>query len=49
MVKVKLTVLIQHYTIKTCKGNAVLLHEFLALALDGDEWSASSPGHFSPE
>jgi len=27
----------------------VLLHTFLTPALDGDEWSASHPGHFTPE
>jgi len=27
----------------------VWLHTFLTSALDGDEWSASHPGHFSHE
>jgi len=27
----------------------VLLHAFLTLALDGDEWSASRSGRFTPK
>jgi len=27
----------------------VQLHTFLTLAPDGDEWSASCPGHFPPQ
>ena len=26
----------------------VQFHSFLAVALDGDEWSMSYPGHFTP-
>jgi len=31
-----------------CKGKAapVVIYTFLTLALDGDEWLASHPGHF---
>jgi len=31
---------------KACRRIHVRLDSFLKSALDGDEWSASSPGHF---
>jgi hypothetical protein len=33
---------------KTHGGVKVELHIFLTLALDGGEWSASCPSHFTP-
>jgi hypothetical protein len=33
---------------KTYWGLEVYLHAFLISALDGDEWSASLPGRFTP-
>jgi hypothetical protein len=34
---------------KTYRGVEIQLHTFLTLALDGGEWSASHPSHFTPE
>jgi hypothetical protein len=33
---------------KVCGGVDVQIHIFLALALVGDEWSASRPSRFTP-
>jgi hypothetical protein len=33
---------------KAYGGVEVYIHVFLTLALDGGEWSASRPGHFTP-
>jgi hypothetical protein len=33
---------------KMCEGMEVWLSSFLASGLDGGEWSASRPGHFTP-
>jgi len=33
---------------KTYGGVEIQLHAFLTSALDGGEWSASRPGHFTP-
>jgi hypothetical protein len=33
---------------KHIEGVEVKLHAFLISALDGDEWSTSRPGHFTP-
>jgi len=46
--KVKLSLsLTKYHTTKTYRGVEVQLHVFLTLALDGGEWSASRPGHFT--
>jgi hypothetical protein len=37
------------YAIKTYVRVEVQLHAFLTSALDGGEWSASRPGHFTPK
>jgi hypothetical protein len=52
MIKVKAKVklfpfLTKHHTVKTCWGVKVRLHPFFNSALDGGEWSASLPGHFT--
>jgi hypothetical protein len=48
-VKVKLSLyLIKHHAMKTYWGVEVYLHVFSTSALDGGEWSASHPGHFTP-
>jgi hypothetical protein len=48
-VKVKLSLcLTKHHAMKTYWGVEVYLHEFLAPALDGGEWSASLPGLLTP-
>jgi hypothetical protein len=38
----------KHYAIKTYGEADVSSHAFLTSALDGSEWSASRPGHFTP-
>jgi hypothetical protein len=49
-VKVKSSlILIKHRAMKTDGRMNVWLHAFLALVLDGGEWSASLPGYFTPE
>jgi len=45
-VKVKLSLSMPTRQIRIVEIN---LHSFLALTLDGDEWSTSRPGHFIPE
>jgi len=35
------------HTRKACKGAKIELHSFLALALDGCQWSASHSGHIT--
>jgi hypothetical protein len=48
-VKVKLSLcLTKNHTMKTYWGVEVELHAFLTSALDGDEWSTSRPGRFTP-
>jgi hypothetical protein len=37
-----------HHAMQTYGVGDVKLHEFLTLALDGGEWSASRPGRFTP-
>jgi hypothetical protein len=37
-----------YHTVKKYEEVKVQLHAFLTLALDGDEWSASPPIHFTP-
>jgi hypothetical protein len=37
----------KHHTMKTYWGVELYLHTSLTLALDGGEWSASCPGHFT--
>jgi len=37
-----------HHAIKTYRGVRVEHHAFLTSALNGDEWSASGPGRFTP-
>jgi hypothetical protein len=39
--------LTKHHAVKTYVGMEVWLHPFLTSALDGDEWSASRPRHFT--
>jgi len=39
--------LIKYHTMKTYGGVEVQLHSFITLALDGDEWSAWCPNHFT--
>jgi hypothetical protein len=46
-VNLSLHFLIEH-ALKAYWGVEVLLHTFLALELDGGEWSASRPSHFTP-
>jgi hypothetical protein len=47
--KVKLSLcLTKHHAMKTYWGVEAYLHAFLTQALDGSEWSASSPGSFTP-
>jgi hypothetical protein len=41
--------LTKHHAMKTYWGVEVYLHAFLTSALDGGEWSASRPGHFTPK
>jgi hypothetical protein len=48
-VKVRLSLcLTKHHSIKAYWWMEVYLHAFLALALDGGEWSASRPSRFTP-
>lgn len=50
MLKVKLIqFLIHHRAVKTSEGKTILFLKFLALALVGDDWPASSSGCFSFE
>jgi hypothetical protein len=44
---VPVLLLTEHHTMKAYGGVKVQLHTFFDLALDGDEWSASRPGHFT--
>jgi hypothetical protein len=42
--------LMKHHPVKTYLGVKVWLHDaFLTSAIDGGEWSASCPSHFTPE
>jgi hypothetical protein len=36
--------LLKHHAMKTDCGMQIQLHVFLTLAINGDEWSASTPG-----
>jgi hypothetical protein len=40
--------LTEHNAMKAYWGVEVYLHAFLTSALDGGEWSAKRPGHFTP-
>jgi hypothetical protein len=40
--------LTEHHAMKAYWGVEVQLHAFLTLALDGGEWSAPRPVHFTP-
>jgi hypothetical protein len=40
--------LTKHHTMKMHGGVEVQLHAFLTSAVDGDDWSASRPGRFTP-
>jgi hypothetical protein len=44
---VKSLYLIKHNAMKTYQGMEAEAPPFLALALDGNEWSASHPSHFT--
>jgi hypothetical protein len=49
-IKIKLSLyFVKHYILKTYKTAEVNFYAFLILAPDGDEWSASRPGHFTPK
>jgi hypothetical protein len=49
MVKVKLSLcLTKRHTIKMYWGSGGVVPQFLTSVLDGGEWSASCPGHFTP-
>jgi hypothetical protein len=39
---------LKHHAMKTYGEVAVKIHVFLTLVLDGGNWSASSPGRFTP-
>jgi hypothetical protein len=39
---------VKHYAMKTYGGSGGIALLFLTSALDGSEWSASSPGSFTP-
>jgi hypothetical protein len=41
--------LTQHYTMKTHRGSGCIDPHILDLVLDGGEWSASRPGHSTPD
>jgi hypothetical protein len=41
--------LIKHLAMETYWGVELYLHTLLTSALDGDEWAASLPCHFTPE
>jgi hypothetical protein len=47
-VKVKLSLCLTNYAMKTYGRVDVWIHVFLNSALDGGEWSASCPCRFSP-
>jgi len=38
----------EHHAMKAYCGVEVWLQAFLTSVVDGDEWSASSPGRFTP-
>jgi hypothetical protein len=45
---VRVLFLTEHHAMKEYWGVRVWLHAFLAMALDGSEWSVSRPGLFIP-
>jgi hypothetical protein len=48
-VTIKLSLcLTRHHAMKTYSGSEGIVHAFLTSALDGGEWSASRPSHFTP-
>jgi len=50
MVKVKslCSFLTEHHAMKEYWGGELEFHTFSTSALEGDEWSASRPGRFTP-
>jgi hypothetical protein len=40
--------LTKHHAMKMYWGVEIQHHTFLTIALEGGEWSASCPGHFTP-
>jgi hypothetical protein len=47
-VNVRLSLYLINYAMKSYGGVEVTVPSFLTSALDGDEWSASSPSRFTP-